>query len=55
MADEVRSLALRAADAAKNTAELIEGTLKRVNDGTTVVEKTNVEFNKGGGKRHKGR
>jgi methyl-accepting chemotaxis protein len=46
VADEVRNLALRAADAAKNTAELIEGTLKRVNDGTLVVEKTNGEFTK---------
>jgi len=46
VADEVRNLALRAAEAAKNTAELIEGTVKRVNDGTAVVEKTNVEFTK---------
>jgi len=46
VADEVRNLALRAAEAAKNTAELIEGTVKRVNDGTAVVEKTNAEFTK---------
>jgi len=46
VADEVRNLALRAAEAAKNTAELIEGTVKRVNDGTSVVEKTNAEFAK---------
>ena len=46
VADEVRNLALRAADAAKNTAALIEGTVKRVNDGTAVVEKTNAEFTK---------
>ena len=46
VADEVRNLALRAAEAAKNTAELIEGTVKRVNDGTDLVEKTNTEFSK---------
>jgi methyl-accepting chemotaxis protein len=46
VADEVRNLALRAAEAARNTAELIEGTVKRVNDGTTLVEKTNAEFSK---------
>jgi methyl-accepting chemotaxis protein len=46
VADEVRNLALRAAEAAKNTAELIEGTVKRVNDGTDLVEKTNAEFTK---------
>ena len=46
VADEVRNLALRAADAARNTAELIEGTVKRVNDGAGLVEKTNTEFTK---------
>jgi len=46
VADEVRNLALRAAEAAKNTAGLIEGTVKRVNDGAAVVEKTNAEFAK---------
>jgi len=44
VADEVRNLALRSAEAAKNTAELIEGTVKKVNDGTDLVEKTNTEF-----------
>ena len=33
VADEVRNLAMRAAEAAKNTAELIEGTVKKVHDG----------------------
>ncbi len=46
VADEVRNLALRAAEAAKNTAELIEGTVKRVHDGAELVEKTNAEFTK---------
>jgi len=44
VADEVRNLALRAAEAAKNTAALIEGTVKRVKDGTALVAKTNAEF-----------
>ena len=46
VADEVRNLALRSAEAAKNTAELIEGTVKKVNDGSDLVEKTNTEFTK---------
>jgi methyl-accepting chemotaxis protein len=44
VADEVRNLAMRAADAAKNTAELIEGTLKRVKDGSALVNTTNGAF-----------
>ena len=46
VADEVRNLALRAAEAAKKTAELIEGTVMRVSEGTELVGKTNTEFNK---------
>lgn len=44
VADEVRNLAMRSADAAKNTAELIEGTVKKVKGGTDLVEKTSKEF-----------
>ncbi len=44
VADEVRNLAMRAADAAKNTADLIEGTVKKVNDGSDLVTKTNEAF-----------
>lgn len=44
VADEVRNLAMRAAEAAKNTAILIEGTVKRVNDGSERVGKTEKEF-----------
>jgi methyl-accepting chemotaxis protein len=44
VADEVRNLAMRAADAAKNTAELIEGTVKKVNDGSKLVSTTNAAF-----------
>ena len=44
VADEVRNLAMRAADAAKNTAQLIEGTVKKINDGSELVSMTNDEF-----------
>ena len=46
VADEVRNLAMRAADAAKDTAELIEGTVKKVNDGSQIVSSTNDAFTK---------
>ncbi|MGC8491952.1 MAG: methyl-accepting chemotaxis protein [Syntrophobacteraceae bacterium] len=44
VADEVRNLAMRAAEAAKNTAALIEGTVKKVKDGASLVEKIHKEF-----------
>jgi methyl-accepting chemotaxis protein len=44
VADEVRNLAMRAAEAAKNTAALIEGTVKKIRDGAELVQKTNCEF-----------
>ncbi len=44
VADEVRNLALRAADAAKNTAALIETTVKKINDGTGLVSRTSDAF-----------
>ena len=44
VADEVRNLAIRAAEAAKNTAVLIEGTVKKIEDGSNLVEKTNDAF-----------
>ena len=46
VADEVRNLAMRAADAAKNTANLIEGTVKKVKNGSDTVSKTNEAFAK---------
>ena len=46
VAEEVRNLALRSAEAAKNTAVLIEGTVKKVGDGSELVNKTNDEFTK---------
>ncbi|MBI5592003.1 MAG: MCP four helix bundle domain-containing protein [Deltaproteobacteria bacterium] len=44
VADEVRNLAMRAAEAAKNTAILIEGTVKKVTDGSALVKTTNDAF-----------
>ena len=44
VADEVRNLAIRAADAAKNTANLIEGTVKKVGEGGELVNTTNKAF-----------
>jgi len=46
VADEVRNLAMRAADAAKNTAELIEETVKKINRGSELVSSANEAFNK---------
>jgi len=46
VADEVRNLAMRAADAAKNTANLIEGTVKKIKNGSDTVGKTNEAFSK---------
>jgi len=44
VADEVRNLAMRAAAAAKDTARLIEGTVKKVSDGSALVASTNEAF-----------
>jgi methyl-accepting chemotaxis protein len=44
VADEVRNLAMRAAEAAKNTAAMIDGTVKKVNDGSELVSRTNEAF-----------
>ncbi|MCP3955465.1 MAG: hypothetical protein GY697_25075 [Desulfobacterales bacterium] len=46
VADEVRNLAMRAADAAKDTAGLIESTVKKVDQGGTLVSDTNEAFGK---------
>ena len=53
VAGEVRSLAMRAAEAAKSTANLIEGTVKKVKEGSSLVNQTNQAFSgvaKGTGK-----
>ncbi|MBU0674112.1 MAG: MCP four helix bundle domain-containing protein [Proteobacteria bacterium] len=44
VADEVRNLAMRSAEAAKNTSELIEGTVKRVNDSSNLLLTTTEAF-----------
>lgn len=44
VADEVRNLAMRAAEAARNTSQLIEGTVKRIQEGSDLVSKTNEHF-----------
>ncbi len=44
VADEVRSLASRSAEAAKNTSELIEGTVNRVRNGSEFVEELAKAF-----------
>ena len=44
VAEEVRNLAMRSAEAAKSTAVLIEGTVKKVGNGAEIVAKTNEAF-----------
>ncbi len=44
VADEVRNLAMRAAAAAKNTAALIEVTVKKINNGSALAAITNEAF-----------
>ncbi len=44
VAGEVRNLAMRAAEAAKNTAGLIEGTIAKTKQGSELVERSNQAF-----------
>ena len=44
VADEVRNLAVRAAEAARNTTELIQGTVKRIEGGNELVSSTGHAF-----------
>ncbi len=44
VADEVRNLAIRAANAAKSTAQLIEGTKKKVEDGSQLAGRSDRAF-----------
>ena len=44
VADEVRNLAIRAAEAARNTAGLIEGSVKKIELGSTLLSRTNDAF-----------
>lgn len=53
VADEVRNLAMRAAEAAKNTANLIEETVKKIRNGSEILAKTNEVFAKVAGSSKK--
>ena len=44
VAEEVRNLAMRAADAAKSTSGMIEGTVKKIREGSSLVVKANEAF-----------
>lgn len=44
VAEEVRNLAMRTAEAAKNTAALIETTVQKIKDGSELVQSTNQAF-----------
>lgn len=44
VADEVRNLAMRASEAAKNTSNLIEGTVQKINVGSSLVDETSESF-----------
>ncbi|MFO7886129.1 MAG: methyl-accepting chemotaxis protein, partial [Desulfobacteraceae bacterium] len=44
VADEVRNLAMRAAEAAKNTAELIEGTVTKIDEGAKMTTSARESF-----------
>ena len=44
VAEEVRNLAMRSAGAAKNTSELIESIVNKINDGSQLVTTTNDAF-----------
>jgi methyl-accepting chemotaxis protein len=46
VAEEVRNLAARSANAAKETTELIEGTIKRTENGTKIAKETAEALNK---------
>ncbi|MEN8256989.1 MAG: methyl-accepting chemotaxis protein [Thermodesulfobacteriota bacterium] len=44
VADEVRNLAMRAADAAKNTSEMIAGVIQKIDDGSRLVSESTESF-----------
>ena len=46
VAEEVRNLAMRAAEAAKDTSQLIEATIERVNDGAELTSENIESFNR---------
>jgi methyl-accepting chemotaxis protein len=46
VADEVRNLAMRSAESAKSTANLIDDSIKRIKNGSEIVVRTNEAFDK---------
>lgn len=46
VAEEVRNLAMRAAEAAKNTADMIESSIHKIDEGADIAKKTNESFSK---------
>ena len=46
VADEVRSLAQRSAEAARNTGELIAGSVEKINHGSDLVDEASAAFSK---------
>ncbi len=46
VAEEVRNLAMRATDAAKNTSVLLEDTVEKIKGGSSFVSETNANFKK---------
>ncbi|MCE5333614.1 MAG: methyl-accepting chemotaxis protein [Desulfobacteraceae bacterium] len=50
VSNEVRNLAMRSAEAAKSTANLIESTVNRIKEGAAVAEETSSEFHQVAGK-----
>ena len=53
VAEEVRNLAMRAAEAAKNTSGLIEGTSRQIERGAGLADKTSAAFSKAVGSSKK--
>jgi methyl-accepting chemotaxis protein len=53
VAEEVRNLALRSTEAAKNTAGLIEGTIQQIKNGSQIVSVTNEAFERVAGEAKK--
>ncbi|MFA7347902.1 MAG: methyl-accepting chemotaxis protein [Desulfurivibrionaceae bacterium] len=53
VADEVRNLAMRAAEAARNTATLIEETVEKIGAGSQLVERTSSAFSQVSGSTEK--
>jgi methyl-accepting chemotaxis protein len=46
VANEVRNLAMRATDAAKNTSDLIDRTVKKIDEGTHILSETTIAFDR---------